>query len=223
MRIIAGECVSLPLARAASSRLRADLESPFWKRGVKRIAGVDEVGRGPLAGPVVAAALIFPPDTEIPRLNDSKRLSPRTRAALFPRILERSVSVSVGLVTAGEIDRSNIREAALEAMFRALHGLEVEPDWVLVDGVRSPGFPSPQIAVIGGDGKVPSIAAASVVAKVFRDRLMLAYHRIFPVYRFDRHKGYPTMEHARAIAEHGLSPIHRRTFHVPDTGEGAAV
>jgi len=178
------------------------------------VVGVDEAGRGPLAGPVVAGAARIDLDAIPQGLDDSKRLSPHARAALFPRILN-TAAVGVGIVTAEEIDGSNIREASRRAMIAALRMIDVSPDWVLVDGTRFAEFPHPQIAVVRGDSLVPSIAAASIVAKIVRDRLMECYHRIFPVYRFDEHKGYPTEAHARAIAEHGRSRIHRSSFHVP--------
>jgi ribonuclease HII len=182
------------------------------------VAGVDEAGRGPLAGPVVAAAVCLRSDGLIPGLDDSKRLAPHAREALLPRILESAEAVGVGLVTEAGIDAWNIREAAREAMIRAVRRLGALPDWVLVDGTRLDPFPFPQVSVVGGDRTVPSIAAASIVAKVARDRLMRAYDRLYPVYGFEGHKGYPTEEHALAIARHGMSPIHRSTFHVPEYG-----
>jgi ribonuclease HII len=218
---IEGEAASLSLAPFAQARrgrtaLSFRMEEGLARRALSPVVGVDEVGRGPLAGPVVAAAVLWSPRLSLPGLNDSKRLSPGARTALFPRILECAGAVAVGLVTAEGIDRWNIRRASAVAMARAVEGLAVTPGWVLVDGTRLDDFPYRQIAVVGGDGKIPTVAAASVVAKVVRDRLMDCYHQIFPVYRFDRHKGYPTAEHAERIHRFGLSPIHRRTFHVPD-------
>jgi len=215
------EAASLSLAAPAPSRKRRAPLSPHLEVGLAArsespVVGVDEVGRGPLAGPVVAAAVVWSPRLSLPGLADSKRLSPGARAALFPRILECAAAVAVGMVSAEGIDRWNIRRASAIAMARAVDALAAEPGWVLVDGSRLDAFPRRQIAVIGGNGKVPAIAAASIVAKVVRDRLMDCYHRIFPVYRFDRHKGYPTAEHAERIHRFGFSPIHRRTFHVPE-------
>jgi len=191
------------------------LEDLLGQRGVSFPVGVDEVGRGPLAGPVVAAAVALDPDQPIPGLRDSKQLTPQARLRLFRTIRKSAACVGIGLVTAAGIDRWNIRVATETAMARAVDSLGRTPDWVLVDGKRLDQFPYRQIAVVKGDRRVPSIAAASIVAKVFRDRLMAGYHRIFPVYGFDRHKAYPTGEHAAAILERGPSPIHRRSFHVP--------
>lgn len=179
------------------------------------MVGVDEAGRGPLAGPVVAAAVRFAPGRVTAGLDDSKRLTPEARSALFPRILRDAEGVGLGVVTAEGVDRWNVREAARRAMIRAVRDSGPAPRWVLLDGTRFDTFPWPSAAVIGGDRRSPSIAAASVVAKVVRDRLMGCYHLLLPVYRFDRHKGYPTGEHASAIREHGPSRVHRRTFHVP--------
>lgn len=208
-----------PARRPRRERTAPDLENALgWREG-KRIVGVDEAGRGPLAGPVAAAAVCLHPDRVPSGLDDSKRLSPEGRAALFASILHSADGIGVGLASEEEIDRRNIREASREAMIRAVRALGFPPDYVLVDGVRLEPFPFRQIAVTGGDRLVPSIAAASIVAKVVRDRLMECFHRIFPVYGFDRHKGYPTEEHARAIAAHGPSLVHRRTFHVPFLAE----
>ncbi|MBN1824756.1 MAG: ribonuclease HII [Candidatus Eisenbacteria bacterium] len=190
------------------------MERPFRLRG-RTVAGVDEAGRGPLAGPVVAAAVILDPDRTPDGLDDSKKLSPAARSALFPRIVRSARAVGVGLASAGEIDEGNILAAARTAMIRAVRALPEPPDWAAVDGRRLTGFPIPQIAVVGGDRLVPSIAAASVVAKVLRDRLMEALDRLLPVYGFAGHKGYPTEDHAEAIRERGASAVHRATFHVP--------
>lgn len=191
-----------------------ELERPFRARG-RALAGVDEAGRGPLAGPVVAAAVLLDPERTPEGLDDSKKLSPAARTALFPRILEEARGVGVGLASAGEIDEENILGATRTAMIRAVRALPERPDWTAVDGRRVAGFPYPQIAVVGGDRLVPSIAAASIVAKVLRDRLMEALDRLLPVYGFGGHKGYPTAEHARAIRERGHSAVHRSSFHVP--------
>ena len=194
-------------------------EDLLRQRGFSFVPGVDEAGRGPLAGPVVAAAVVLDAGKPIEGLRDSKQLTPNARLLLYHQIRERAAAVGVGTVTAAGIDRWNILVATEVAMARAVAALNRQPDWVLVDGKRLQRFPYHQIAVIKGDRRVPSIAAASIVAKVFRDRLMVAYHAVFPVYQFARHKAYPTKEHAGAILRHGPSPIHRMSFHVPG-GEG---
>ncbi len=223
LQAIEGETAFLsPPRRGSGARipLAFDLEKALGAGEGCVVIGVDEAGRGPLAGPVVAAAVVLDPERPIRGLNDSKRLTPKARSALFPRILEEAAAVGIGQVTARGIDRWNIREASRRAMVRAVRDAGGEPDWVLVDGTRFEEFPFRQIAVVQGDRKVPSIAAASVVAKVVRDRLMACFHMIFPLYRFDRHKGYPTEEHAAAVARHGPTLIHRKTFHVPDPPPG---
>ncbi len=187
-------------------------EETVRRRGYSLPAGVDEVGRGPLAGPVVAAAVILPPAAVIPGLRDSKQLSPARREALDPVIRSVAMAVSVAAVEAGDIDRDNILRATHRAMAMAIAGLPTTPDFVLVDGRLVPSITLPQLALVGGDRRCASIAAASVIAKVYRDRLMVEYHWQFPAYGFDRHKGYGTREHRAAIAVHGPSPLHRRTF-----------
>jgi ribonuclease HII len=179
---------------------------------VLRIAGVDEAGRGPLAGPVVAAAVIFPPGFTDPRIDDSKRLDARRRAALAPVITGAAVGWAVAAASADEIDAINILQAALRAMERALAALPVPPDYVLVDGSSLPALAVPGEALVGGDGRVACIAAASILAKVHRDRVMAEHHERWPAYGFDRHKGYATAAHLAALAEHGPCPIHRRSF-----------
>ncbi|PJA26115.1 MAG: ribonuclease HII [candidate division Zixibacteria bacterium CG_4_9_14_3_um_filter_46_8] len=179
----------------------------------KLVAGVDEAGRGPLAGPVVAAAVILNPDQPIPNLDDSKRLSANKRKALFDLIFSRATSVGVGLVDINEIDRINILNAALKAMRIALEKLSITPEIILVDGNRPvPGLEIEQYPLIKGDSRIPSIMAASIIAKVTRDEIMIQYSRDYPQYRFQRNKGYGTTEHIRALKEHGPSPIHRRSF-----------
>ncbi len=192
---------------------------PDWSRerrlaeaGVLRVAGVDEAGRGPLAGPVVAAAVILPVGVRLPGLRDSKLLSPRRRERLLGLIREAAVAWSVCAVLPGEIDRLNIRRAALLAMARAVGRLDPVPDWVLVDGEPIPGLAWRQTGVPRGDALCASIAAASVLAKVYRDRVMDAFDRLYPGYGFARHKGYPTEEHRAALARLGPCPIHRRSF-----------
>lgn len=177
------------------------------------VAGCDEAGRGCLAGPVVAAAVVLPPGAAIPGLDDSKKLSPALREALAPVIYHVAVAVAVGQCSAEEVDRLNVLWASMEAMRRAVVALPVAPDILLVDGNREiPNAPCAQETVVRGDGLSLSIAAASVVAKVTRDRLMTVLDADFPVYGWARHKGYPTAQHYAAIAAHGPSPYHRRTF-----------
>ena len=180
--------------------------------GFRLIAGVDEAGRGPLAGPVVAAACILSPDRPIHGVNDSKKLSAARREALYQEITHQCVSCSVAFVEPEEIDRINILQATILAMRLAVTGLEQTPDLLLVDAVRLPDVPMPVQAIIKGDALSVSIAAASILAKVSRDRLMDQYESIYPGYGFIRHKGYGTPEHYTAIGQLGLTPIHRRTF-----------
>lgn len=181
--------------------------------GLEHIAGVDEAGRGPLAGPVVAAAVILPPDCRLPGLKDSKQLTARQRQALAAAIQQQALAWNVALATVAEIDQLNILQASLLAMYRAVRGLSIAPQHILVDGrFTVPGLDLPQTAVVRGDALSPGIAAASVLAKVYRDDLMQALHRLYPQYGFDRHKGYPTADHRAALRQHGPSPVHRRTF-----------
>ena len=189
------------------------LERTHWQTGYRYVAGTDEAGRGCLSGPVVAAAVILPPDASIPYLNDSKKLSAPQREALLPVIYEEALAVGVGQCSPEEIDALNILHASLEAMHRAVLDLALSPDMLLVDGnQRLPVPPCPQETVVKGDSRSLSIAAASVVAKVTRDRYMVTLHETFPVYGWDGHKGYPTVAHYAALAEHGPSPHHRRSF-----------
>jgi ribonuclease HII len=176
------------------------------------VAGVDEAGRGPLAGPVVVAAVILDPARPIAGLADSKRLNERRREALFPLIRQRALAWSVVEVQADEIDRVNILQATLLGMSRAVERLSVRPGLALVDGNRLPELPCPARAIVGGDGLEAAISAASILAKVTRDHLMLEWHRRYPRYGFDRHKGYPTPEHLESLARHGPCEIHRRSF-----------
>lgn len=177
------------------------------------ICGLDEAGRGPLAGPVAAGAVILPKDCTILYLNDSKKVSPARRDALYDEIREKAVAWSVGIVTAEEIDERNILQATYEAMRRAVAGLGVTPDLFLNDALIVPGLPEEkQIKIIKGDAKSVSIAAASIMAKVTRDRMMEEYDRVWPAYGFAKHKGYGTKQHYEAIRENGLCPIHRKTF-----------
>ena len=181
--------------------------------GVETVAGVDEAGRGPLAGPVVAAAVVLPAGFRHGRLNDSKKLSPAWRRVIYAELTQNlDLLWHVAVVEPAEIDRVNIYRATVAAMRRAVEGLARRPGHVLIDGLPVRGFPTPQTALVGGDGVSLSIAAASVLAKVTRDRLMEAYDREFPAYGFARHKGYATGEHLATLARHGPCPIHRFTF-----------
>lgn len=201
-------------ARSGNPRQSADLafEQAAWAAGHRHVAGVDEVGRGPLAGPVTAAAVILDPGQPIHGLNDSKALSGTMRETLFPQILAKAC-VSVVFLPAAVVDRLNIRAASLEAMRQAVAALSVKPAFALIDGKDiPPGLPCPAEAIIGGDGRSASIAAASIVAKVLRDRMMVRAAKAFPGYGFERHAGYGTAPHRAAIAELGASPLHRLSF-----------
>ncbi len=183
------------------------------------ICGVDEVGRGALAGPVVAAAVVLPPDTQIPGVKDSKLLAPRKRINLIPAIKYRALAIGIGTASVLTIEQENIANATFQAMRRAieralarLNPSGIQDIVVLVDGWQIPGLPLPCAGIKGGDRKIPAIACASIVAKVFRDRLMKGYDRLFPGYGFARHKGYGTSQHIAALRNLGVSPIHRRTF-----------
>ncbi|UCV17657.1 ribonuclease HII [Ferribacterium limneticum] len=176
------------------------------------VCGIDEAGRGPLAGTVVAAAVILDPLRPIPGLNDSKKLSEKKRDALAVLIRERAVAWAVASASVEEIDRLNILHATMLAMQRAVAGLAVRPTSAMVDGNRCPKLDIPCEAVIKGDGKIASIAAASILAKTVRDADMLNLHAQYPMYGFDRHMGYPTAAHFQALEEHGASPVHRRSF-----------
>ncbi len=181
-------------------------------QGYGRIAGIDEAGRGPLAGPVVAAAVILPDSFDLPGLTDSKKLSHRQREHLFPLIRQQAVAIGLGLVDAAEIDRRNILQATLLAMSLAVQRLRTPADFLLVDGIFPVPLATPQRTLKQGDSRSLSIAAASVVAKVVRDRMMAGYERHHPGYGFAAHKGYGCASHLAAIAALGPSPLHRRTF-----------
>ena len=176
------------------------------------VCGIDEAGRGPLAGPVVAAAVILDPARPIPGLNDSKKLSEKKRLVLAEMIRERAIAWAVAEASVEEIDRINILQASLLAMQRAVAGLAVRPISALIDGNRCPKLDIPAEAIIQGDGKIASIAAASILAKTVRDAGMRVLHAQYPQYGFDRHMGYPTAAHFKALEEHGASPVHRRSF-----------
>ena len=187
-------------------------EAMARRRGYRAVAGVDEAGRGPLAGPVVAAAVILPEHFDLPGLNDSKQISEKKRNQLYPLIHEQALAVGIGVSRALEIDRINILQATLTGMVRAIERLPVQPDLLLVDGVTRVPLTVDQQTLKKGDSRSLSIAAASVVAKVVRDRIMLAYDRLFPEYGFSRHKGYGSQRHRDAVARYGPCVCHRRTF-----------
>ena len=187
-------------------------ERQGYAAGFTRIAGIDEVGRGPLAGPVLACAMILPQDCLIEGIKDSKKLSPQKREVLAAQIKAQAVDWAVGMADAAEVDTVNILNATKLAMQRAVAGLSTLPGCLLIDGKDTLSSPIPQQAIIGGDGKSITIAAASIVAKVMRDALMLEYHVLYPGYGFDKHKGYGTKAHREAIRQNGLCPIHRRSF-----------
>ena len=189
-----------------------EIEDEFFSGGVQLICGVDEAGRGPLAGPVCAAAVILPPHHEIPGLNDSKKLSDKRRRELMPLIKEQAVSWAVGFASHEEIDQINILQATFLAMERAMAGLKIKPQLALIDGNRERDFGIPVRTVVKGDSRSASIAAASVLAKVTRDDLMLEMAEKFPEYGFEIHKGYGTRAHYEALRGHGPCPIHRKTF-----------
>jgi len=187
-------------------------ENEYRSRGYHVICGVDEAGRGCLCGPVCAAAVVLPSDWNHPLLNDSKKLSPKRRDQLFDEIIEHAVAYSIGWGSVEEIDRLNILNAAMLAMRRAIEGLPVQPDFALVDGNVVRDFPVPATAIVGGDGVSPSIAAASILAKVSRDRLCAQLDAQYPEYKIGVHKGYGTKVHREALLTHGPSPCHRKTF-----------
>jgi ribonuclease HII len=189
-----------------------NFERVLWRAGVQHIAGVDEVGMGPLAGPVIAAAVVFPPHTELAGIDDSKRLDLDQRLDAERRIRAAATAIGIGVAEVGEIDTVNIYHAGLLAMRRALEALAIRPQHVLVDARTIPGVDVPQNCFTKGDGIDFSIAAASIVAKTHRDRLMDVLAREFPVYGFERHKGYSTPEHQAAISAHGPCRVHRRSF-----------
>ena len=187
-------------------------ERNLWRAGYQLVAGVDEAGRGPLAGPVVAAAVVFPQEVHIAGMNDSKQLTAGRREELFAEILRQATAVGVAAMDHQSIDRMNILQATKQAMKTAVSGLDARVDFVLVDGNMLPAWDLPSRALIKGDGCCFSIAAASIVAKVTRDHLMTEYDRLFPQYGFAVHKGYPSPEHYLALMQHGPCPIHRITF-----------
>lgn len=197
---------------AARRRTLLRYERELWARGLTRVAGVDEVGVGPLAGPLVAAAVILPYEVALRGVDDSKKLSRAQRTRLCEAIRECAIAVGVGIVTVEEVDRLNTFWAGLEAMRRAVRALPVDAQHLLVDARRIPGVETPQEPLVKGDSRSYSIAAASIIAKVERDAMMEALDRDFPQYGFARHMGYGTPEHLDALARHGPCPVHRRSF-----------
>ena len=191
------------------------LENSFRRMGFNHVAGVDEVGRGCLAGPVVAAAVVLNPDRYVPRVCDSKTVTALERERLYLSITRAAVAWGVAAAQPEEIDSINIHQASLRAMQRAVLMLAPSPDCVLVDAFRIPDLLMAQRAVIHGDSRCTAIAAASIVAKVTRDRMMLELHAEYPTYGFNRHKGYATREHLQAVAQFGYSAVHRQSFRPP--------
>lgn len=189
-----------------------EIEDGFYAEGVKVICGVDEAGRGPLAGPVCAAAVILPPHLEIPGLTDSKKLTDKKRRELFPVIKEQAIAYGIGMASEQEIDEINILQATFLAMQRALDQLMIKPELALIDGNREKDFGLAVKTVVKGDSLSMNIAAASILAKVTRDDLMVEMAKMYPEYGFEIHKGYGTKAHYAALTEHGPSSIHRMTF-----------
>lgn len=187
-------------------------ENDAYDRGFDLVAGIDEVGRGPLAGPVMACIVILPKGTTILGVNDSKKLSETKRNDLYKEIMEKAIDVSLGAVNNTTIDDINILQATYQAMTIAIENLRVKPDMILVDAVTIPRIHIPQTPIVGGDAKSISIAAASIIAKVTRDKIMYEYHNKYPEYSFNKNKGYGSGEHVEAIKKWGLCEIHRRSF-----------
>lgn len=198
--------------KAERERLETMKEYEYLYQDRGNLCGIDEVGRGPLAGPVVAGAVILPKDCEILYLNDSKKLSEKKRELLYDEIMEKAVAVGIGAVGPERIDEINILQATYEAMRLAVSNLKVRPDLLLNDAVTIPGVELPQVPIIKGDAKSISIAAASIIAKVTRDRMMAEYESLYPGYGFASNKGYGAKAHIEAIKKFGLTPIHRRSF-----------
>ena len=191
---------------------RYRFEQEAAAQGFRAVAGIDEAGRGPLAGPVVAAAVILPVGLRINGVNDSKQLSAHQREQLFKQITATALTIGIGRVDAATIDRINILQATRLAMLQAVEALTIQPDRLLIDGISTIDLPVPQLTIKQGDSLSASIAAASIIAKVTRDRLMADYDTQYPLYGFIRHKGYGSQQHLEALRLHGPCPIHRRTF-----------
>lgn len=196
---------------AARFQELSTFEKEAKQAGHRLIAGIDEVGRGPLAGPVVAAAVILPEDCELLGLNDSKQLSAKKREELYNQIQNQAVSIGIGMVDHVEIDQINIYQASKKAMGMAIEDLDFVPDYLLIDAMEL-DIKTPQKSLIKGDARSISIAAASIIAKIFRDRLMKDYAKLFPGYAFEKNAGYGTKEHIEGIKDQGICPIHRKTF-----------
>lgn len=207
MKTLSGEKLQKEL-----ERLEAMKEYEYTYEACSFICGIDEAGRGPLAGPVVAGAVILPKDCQILYLNDSKKVSEKKRELLFDEIREKAVNCGIGVVGPGRIDEINILQATYEAMREAVSQLQPAPEILLNDAVTIPGIDLMQIPIVKGDAKSVSIAAASILAKVTRDRMMVEYDALYPEYGFAKHKGYGTAVHIQALKEHGPCPIHRRSF-----------
>ena len=189
-----------------------EYEKELYKKGVKYIAGVDEVGRGPLVGPVVTACVILPPDFELDGLTDSKKLSLKKREKFFDIIMDKAISVGIGIKDNKVIDEVNIYQATKLAMYEAINNCKTKPEHVLIDAMKLEDLTMPSTSIIKGDLKSISISAASVIAKVTRDRMLEELHQLYPMYNFKKNAGYPTKEHVKAIEEHGIIPEHRKTF-----------
>lgn len=194
-------------------KILKEIEEKMHTRGIEYICGIDEAGRGPLAGPVVVAAVIMPKDSMIEGVNDSKKVSEKKREALYDKIIEEAIAWGVGIIDQKEIDRVNILNATKEGLTQAVSNLQQKPDMIVVDaltGIDTLGIP--YTSIIKGDAKCYSIAAASIIAKVTRDRIMRQWDEIYPQYGFEKHKGYGTKMHIEAIKEHGICPLHRLSF-----------
>jgi ribonuclease HII len=192
--------------------LTLEIEDTIWANGYNTIAGIDEAGCGPLAGPVVASAVVFPQHFYHQGIIDSKKLTPSRRDTLFDLIVTNALGYGVGIVSHQEVDRINIRQATFLAMKKALGSMKIIPDYLLIDGYEIPGAVIQQEAIVNGDEHCFTIAAASIIAKVTRDRIMTEYHNQYPQYGFDKHKGYGTLFHREMILKHGPCPLHRKTF-----------
>lgn len=189
-----------------------EIENEYARQGYKIVCGIDEAGRGPLCGPVCAAAVVLQVDCEIEGINDSKKLSEKKREALYDVIIQKAVAYGIGMASAKEIDEINILQATFLAMNRAFSKLEVVPELALIDGNRKPGLPCDEVTIVKGDAKCMSIAAASILAKVTRDRYMRELDKKYPQFCFEKHKGYGTKLHYERIAEFGICEEHRKTF-----------
>jgi ribonuclease HII len=195
------------------SNVNLEIERTLWKQGIESVAGVDEAGRGPLAGPVVAAAVIFPKECIVEHVDDSKKCTPKQREKLYTLIMERALSVGLGVVDHEVIDRINILQATIMAMRKSIENMNIQPEYSLIDGNSFTHATLRFRNIVGGDARSFTIAAASIIAKVTRDRLMCELDLRFPQYGFARHKGYGTRRHIEAIRMYGLCEIHRRSFH----------